>query len=131
MLCKKLQANLFIVSCFKGSEKLVYNSIVDFLTNSISVSQLGLLHGRCFLQQLLVFFNIILTSQTDVSYLDFRKDFDSVAQNKLLFKLWKFRITGNIWFRLRAYLVNQSSVRVYILVNLLPQFTCCSQCATK
>ena len=72
----------------KVLEKLVYNNIVDFLTNSISVSQLGFLRGRSSLQQLLVFFNIVLSSasQTDVIYLDFRKAFDSVAHNELLLK---------------------------------------------
>ena len=38
----------------KVLEKLVYNNIVDFLTNSISVSQFGFLRGRSSLQQLLV-----------------------------------------------------------------------------
>ena len=93
----------------KVLEKLVYNNIVNFLTNSISVSQFGFLRGRSSLQQLLVFFNIVLSSasQIDVIYLDFRKAFDSVAHNELLFKLWKFGIIGNIWFWLRAYLSNR------------------------
>ena len=93
----------------KVLEKLVYNNIVDFLTNSISVSQFGFLRGCSSLQQLLVFFNIVLSSasQTDVIYLDFRKAFDSVAHNELLLKLWKFGINGNIWFWLRAYLSNR------------------------
>ena len=121
----------FIKSCFKGSRKACLQQYCGVLNQFHICLPVGAFTWPLFLQQLLVFFNIILTSQRDVIYLDFRTDFDSVAQNELLFKLWKFRITGNIWFWLRAYLVNQSSVRVYILVNLLPKFTCCSQCATK
>ena len=88
----------------KVQEKLDYNSIVDFLTNSISVSPFGFLRNRSSLHELLVFFNIVMSSasQTDI-YLDFRKAFDSVAHNELLFKLWNFGIIGNIWFWLRSY----------------------------
>ena len=65
----------------KVLEKLVYNSIVDFVSDSMSVSQFGFLCGRSTLQQMLVFFNSLLNSasQTDVIYLDFKKAFDSVV----------------------------------------------------
>ena len=43
----------------------------------------------------------------DVIYLDFRKAFDSVAHNELLYKLWNFGITGNLWLWVRAYLTNR------------------------
>ena len=94
----------------KVLEKLVYNNIVDFVTSLISPSQFGFLHNRSTLQQLLVFFDMILRSsgpQTDVVYLDFRKAFDSVAHNELLYKLWKFGITGNLWSWLCAYLTKR------------------------
>ena len=93
----------------KVLEKLVYNGIVDFVSDSVSVSQFGFLRGRSTLQQLLVFFNILLSSssQTDVIYLDFRKAFDSVAHNELLYKIRKFGITGNLWLWLSAYLTNR------------------------
>ena len=70
-------------------ESLVYNGIVDFVTNSISVHQFGFLRGRSTLQQL---YSTLLgsSSQTDVLYLDFKKAFDSVAHNELLHKLWNF-----------------------------------------
>ena len=59
----------------KVLESLVYNGIVDFVTNSISVHQFGFLRGRSTLQQLLIFFSTLLgsSSQTDVLYLDFKK----------------------------------------------------------
>ena len=80
----------------KVLERLVYNGMVDFITNSISTYQYGLLRGRstlqqtCFLQQ-----NINLHfSDGCCIYIDFRKTFDSVAHNELLLKLWKFGING-------------------------------------
>ena len=94
----------------KVLEKLVYNNIVDFVTSSISPHQFGFLHNRSTLQQLLIFFDMTLCSsesQTDVVYLDFRKAFDSVAHSELLYKLWKFGITGNLWSWLSAYLTNR------------------------
>ena len=59
-------------------EKLVYNSIVDFITSSISINQFGFLRGCSTLQQLLIFFNYIFSSlepQTDVVYLDLTMSF--------------------------------------------------------
>ena len=93
----------------KVLEKLVHNCIVDYVVNSISNDQFGLLRGRSTLQELLIFFNIVhnSSSQVDVTYLDFRKAFNSVAHNELLFKLWNFGITGNLWFWLKAYLTNR------------------------
>ena len=55
--------------------------------------------GWSSLQQLLLFMNNILeakacSNSVDVVYLDFRKAFDSVSHNELLYKLWKHGITG-------------------------------------
>ena len=93
----------------KVLESLVYNGIVDFVTNSISVHQFGFLRGRSTLQQLLIFFSTLLgsSSQTDVLYLDFKKAFDSVTHNELLHKLWNFGITDSLWLWVRAYLTNR------------------------
>ena len=93
----------------KVLECLVYNGIVDFVTNSISVHQFGFLRGRSTLQQLLIFFSTLLgsSSQTDVLYWDFKKAFDSVAHNELLHKLWNFAITDSLWLWVRAYLTNR------------------------
>ena len=68
-------------------------------------------------------------SQTDVVYLDFKKAFDSVSHNELLFKLWSFGITGNLWKWLQAYLtncvqcvsVNNSVSNVLPVVSRVPQ----------
>ena len=40
----------------------------------------------------------------NVVYLDFRKAFDSVPHNELLYKLWKYGITGDLWLWFKAYL---------------------------
>ena len=93
----------------KVLERLVYDCIVVFVRNSISVHQFGFLQGRSTLQQLLVFFNTIFHSgfQTDAIYLDFRKAFDSVAHKELLHKLWNFGITDNLWLWMKAYLTGR------------------------
>ena len=98
---------LCIVS--KVLEKVVYDNIVEHVTQSTSVYQFGFLRGRSTLQQLLLFFHKILTSasQTDVVYLDFKKAFDSVSHNELLLKLWKFGICDSLWLWIRAYLSNR------------------------
>ena len=87
---------LCIVS--KVLERIVYKKIIDFVYNFISFFQFGFLKGRSTLQQMLLLFNAILSSdsQVDVIYLDFRKAFDSVAHNELLLKLWNFGICDNL-----------------------------------
>ena len=82
------------------------------MNSSISTKQFGFLHNRSTLQQLLIFLNTVslslnTNSQIDAVYLDFKKAFGSVAHNELLFKLWSFGITGNLWMWLQAYLTNR------------------------
>ena len=99
--------SLFCIVC-KVLEKIVYDNIIEYVTQSTSVYQFGFLRGRSTLQQLLLFFHKIFTSsQTDVVYLDFRKAFDSVAHNELLAKLWSFGTCGSLWLWIRAYLTNR------------------------
>ena len=58
----------------------------------------------------------------DVIYLDFKKAFDSVPHNELLYKLWKYGITGDLWMWFKAYLSSRMQcVRVNgHLSGLLP-----------
>ena len=94
---------LCIVS--KVLESLVFNC---FVKDSITPAQFGFLKGHFSLQQLLIFWNTVTnTSQTDAIYLDFRKAFDSVSHNELLYKLWHFGITGSLWMWFKAYITNR------------------------
>ena len=76
----------------KVLEKMVYNHIIKLVYQSVSIYQFGFLQHCSTLQQQLVLFNELTNSlnknqQTDVIYLDFKKAFDSVAHNKLLYVL--------------------------------------------
>jgi len=81
--------------------------------DSISTYQFGFVPGRSSLQQLLIFVNILLQAkehkaEVDVIHLDIRKAFDTVPHHKLISKLQKLGISGNIlkWFT--AYLFDHS-----------------------
>ena len=83
-------------------------STIDFVKDSITPAQFGFLKGHSSLQQLQIFWNTVInTSPTDAFYLDFRKAFDSVSHNELLYKLWDFDITGSLWMWLKAYLTSR------------------------
>ena len=89
-------------------EKIVYQHLFDFTYNQLSAHQFGFIPGRSCLQQLLLFMNALHHAKSthcdaDVIYLDYRKAFDSVVHNKLLYKLWAYGIDGD----LRAYLTNR------------------------
>ena len=96
----------------KVLEKIVFNHILQFVQDKISQYQFGFMLHRSTLQQLLILLHSIFESsqksQSDLIYLDFKKTFDSVAHNELLFKLWHMGITGNTWKWLLAYLWNRS-----------------------
>ena len=104
-----------LCSVSKVLESLVYDKVVDFLSDSISLSQFGFQRGKSTLQQLLVFLhtvhsNLLNRHQTDVIYLDFRKAFDSVPHHLLLLKLWDMGITGNLWCWFRSYLSSRTQL---------------------
>ena len=111
----------------KVLERIIFNKISDFITVAISPNQFGFLCGRSCTQQLLLFLNDIYDSaankiQTDVLYLDFRKAFDTIPHNKLLEKLYKIGISGNLWKWFHCYLANRvQCVRVnHKLSDMLP-----------
>ena len=71
------------------------------------------------MQQLLIFTNTIANtfnnnSKSGVIYLDFKKAFDSVAHNELLYKLWTFGITDGLWLWFHAYLTGRHQ---YVSIN--------------
>ena len=88
-------------------ERIVYNKVINFVSNHISLSQFGFMKDRSTLQQLLVFLNTIYENnktQVDVIYLDFAKAFDRVPHNELLLKLWSIGITEDLWSWFKSYL---------------------------
>jgi len=94
----------------KVLEQIIYNNIISFIHDQISLSQFGCMKGRSTLQQLLTFLKDIHENskvQTDV---DFAKAFDRVPHNELLFKLWKIGpgITGDLWLWFNSYLSNRT-----------------------
>ena len=93
----------------KVLERIVYNSMIDYIRALSTKHQFGFLPGRSVLQQLLIFTENLLGSkcEVDVVYMDFKKAFDSVSHNHLLNKLQEVGITGKLWKWLEAYLSNR------------------------
>ena len=73
----------------KVLEQLIYKKIIHHISSFLTPQQFGFLKNRSTVQQLLVLFDTIMSTdyQTDVIYFDFKKAFDSVPHNELLFKL--------------------------------------------
>ena len=109
----------------KVLERLVYNHLLDFVESSLTPTQYGFRRKHSTLQQMLVFLNNVYSAtssnlQTDTIYLDFKKAFDRVPHNELLFKLWSIGITGNTWRWLQAYLNQRAQcVSVHKVVYLV------------
>ena len=96
----------------KVLERLIYDKIIDFVTSSICNVQFGFLKSRSSVQQLLLFYDHLLSShsqktQIDTLYLDFKKAFDKVPHDYLLIKLQHIGITGNLWLFFKNYLQNR------------------------
>lgn len=93
-------------------ESIIYNKIISFIRPLISQKQFGFLKKSSCLMQLLTSFNQVYTAVDDkkdceVIFLDFRKAFDSVPHQELLWKLWYMGITGPLWFWFRNYLTER------------------------
>ncbi len=86
----------------KVLERIVYNHLLPFVPDLLSPAQFGF-RKKSFVSVANVsisnsiYDSISNDSSMDVIYLDFRKAFDRVAHNELLFKLWSFGITGKTW----------------------------------
>ena len=80
----------------------------------LSSHQFGFLSNRSCLLNLLISHSEIFQSLDnshiiDAVYLDFSKAFDTLvlSHSRLLFKLWRFGITGQLWYWFQAYLTNR------------------------
>ena len=109
-------SHYYVCNVSKVLERLVYNKILDFYSDSISCHQFGFCKNKSTLQQLLLYFDDLCSDreQIDSIYLDFSKAFDSVSHTKLLLKLWSVGITGGIWSWIQSYLSDRSQC---VLVN--------------
>ena len=93
----------------KVLERIIHNKIAGHICEKISPFQFGFLPSRSPIKQLLSLTSVIQNAfeandSVDCVYLDFKKAFDSVPHNKLLYKLWKFGFTGDLWAWFQAYL---------------------------
>ena len=86
-------------------EQLIYNKIIHLISSFLTLQQFGFLKNRSTIQQLLVLFDVIMSSghQSDVIYFDFKKAFDSVPHNELVKSMG---ISGNLWLWFKSYLSN-------------------------
>ena len=105
----------------KVFEKIVKNQLCNHLINNqlLSPHQFGFIPGRNTNTQLLVTIkewqkNLDNGIPTDVVYLDFRKAFDTVPHNRLLFKLSKYGIQGNLLLWIKDFLSNRTQ---YVKIN--------------
>ncbi len=86
----------------KVLESMIFQKIIDFIKPNLSEYQFGFMKNKSCVTQLLSAFSIIYEAvdnkkQVGMVYLDFKKAFDSVSHNELLYKLWRMGITGNLW----------------------------------
>ena len=112
--------SLTSVTC-KVFEKIIKSSLCDHLINNnlLSPHQFGFIPGRCTHTQLLVTIkewqkSLDNSLPTDVAYLDFKKAFDAVPHVRLLYKLSKYGVRGDILAWIKNFLHERSQ---YVKIN--------------
>ena len=93
-------------------QHLQENHCLHLICPQLSNQQFRFLSNRSCLTQLLSFLSVVMNSvdskaPCDVIYIDFCKAFDFIPHSELLFKLWSFGITGDLWYWFRDYLSNR------------------------
>ena len=93
----------------KVLERIIYDKSLQVVSNLITYTQFGFCKHKSTLQQLLLYFNDLCSSDhpTHSIYLDFSKAFDRVPHNILLNKLWYIGINNNLWSWFQCYLTNR------------------------
>ena len=109
-------------------EKIIYRKILDHIRTHISACQFGFLINRSCLLDLLVSYSKVSSSldrlsTTHAIYLDFSKAFDTIPHQELLYKLWRFGITGSLWLWFRTYLIDRQHF-VQINNKIQPPYSC-------
>ena len=113
--------------------KLISQTFLDIIVKQ----QHGFSKGRSALTNLVVNCDFISTflknnKQIDSFYLDFSKAFDLVNHNRLLDKIWNYRVRGSLFSWIQSYLTNRSyAVRVrgrrsdcFLVPSGVPQGSC-------
>ena len=102
--------------CCKTLEHIVCKHMLNHLENNkiLSPLQHGFRNGHSYEGQLILAMHDIMQNfdskqQTDFVILDFSKAFDTVPHKKLLFKLSKYRITGNISKWIQSFWCTESN----------------------
>ena len=105
----------------KVFEKVVKNHLCSHLisNNLLSTHQFGFIPGRNTTSQLLVTVKEWMKSldegkATDVAYMDFRKAFDAVPHQRLLYKIEKYGIKGPLLNWIQNFLSGRSQ---YVQIN--------------
>ena len=118
MSCEKLRVwftRLLVTA--PGCSCLVYIINQQAMRKYSAKQQFGFMTGRSSLQQLLLFMNNILEARTpaDVIYLDFRKAFNLVPHNILLYIIYKCPVKLRVWFTRLLVTAPGCSCLVYII----------------
>ena len=100
--------------CCKTLEHIICKHMLNHLENNKIISPLlhGFCNGNSCESQLILTMHDIMQNfdfkqQTDLLMLDFSKAFDTVPHKKLLSKLGKYGITGNINKWMQSFLVHR------------------------
>ena len=100
--------------CCKIMESILRQSITDHLTdnNVFNNNQFGFIKGRSTVMQLLKVMDIWTESlesggQIDVIYTDLKKAFDKVPHNRLISKLYSYKINPDVNIWIKSFLFNR------------------------
>ena len=101
----------------KIMESIIKDNILSYLNRNdlIYSKQYGFMPKQSTNAQLLRYFNdmsshLLNGCQVDSIYLDYSKAFDSIVHGKLLYKLEKYGITGNLLVWLASFLVDRQQM---------------------
>ena len=118
--CNYRPVSLTSVIC-KVMEKIIKKKLCDHMItqNLLSPHQFGFVPGRSTNSQLLMTINdwqkgLDSGTPVDIAYMDFKKAFDSVPHKRLIYKLNKYGISGNLLSWIEDFLSNRSQ---YVKIN--------------